>query len=271
MSAITYYLTDFWDELGDPRVNSWPLMSGGPWKVLAITAVFVYFVKVLGPRLMKNREPFDLRSAILLHNSCLIGFNGAGFIVGLWITNWGTDTFMCRPYESPEKHLKSELMLYFGYCYMLSKIADFADTIFFILRKKFHQASFLHVFHHALMPWGMWTGLRVHPYPFSGFMAIINTLVHTVMYSYYALACAGSEMRRFLWWKKYITQLQLLQFVLIFMHGVFGLVNKECNFPIGLAVMESFYAAFFFVLFFRFYRRAYLSSKVDKNQNEKIN
>ncbi|RWS29673.1 elongation of very long chain fatty acids protein-like isoform X2 [Leptotrombidium deliense] len=269
MDTVTYYLTDWFDTIGDPRLNSFPLMSGGPWKVLAITALFVYFVKVIGPWLMKNREPFDLRSVILLHNSCLIGFNGAGFIVGLWITNWGTLTFTCGGSHNADKHLKEELMLYFGYCYMLSKIADFADTLFFILRKKFDQASFLHIFHHALMPPAMWLGVRVHPFPYSGFMAIVNTLVHTVMYSYYALACAGVEMKRFLWWKKHITQLQLVQFVLIFFHGVHGYLNPSCNFPTILAFMESFYAAFFFVLFWRFYRRVYVS-KVDKNQNEKI-
>ena len=35
-------------------------------------------------------------------------------------------------------------------------------------------------------------------------------MVHTVMYLYYALAALGQWMRPYLWWKKYLTQLQLV-------------------------------------------------------------
>ena len=35
-------------------------------------------------------------------------------------------------------------------------------------------------------------------------------MVHSVMYLYYALAALGPWMRPYLWWKKYLTQLQLV-------------------------------------------------------------
>ena len=37
------------------------------------------------------------------------------------------------------------------YLYYIIKITDLIDTIFFILRKKNNQATFLHVYHHAIM------------------------------------------------------------------------------------------------------------------------
>ncbi|OON15052.1 hypothetical protein X801_09143 [Opisthorchis viverrini] len=36
-----------------------------------------------------------------------------------------------------------------------------------------------------------------------------NGSVHVVMYTYYALAALGPAWRRFLWWKRYLTILQM--------------------------------------------------------------
>lgn len=38
----------------------------------------------------------------------------------------------------------------------------------------------------------------------------INTLVHTIMYSYYFLAALGPQIKKYLWWKKYLTGLQIV-------------------------------------------------------------
>ena len=40
--------------------------------------------------------------------------------------------------------------------------------------------------------------------------ALVNSVVHVVMYSYYALAALGPRVQRYLWWKKHITHLQLV-------------------------------------------------------------
>ena len=41
-------------------------------------------------------------------------------------------------------------------------------------------------------------------------MAAMNCLVHTVMYGYYGLAAIGPHMQKYLWWKKYLTVMQLV-------------------------------------------------------------
>ena len=53
-----------------------------------------------------------------------------------------------------------------------------------------------------------------------GLFGLFNTLIHVIMYSYYALASFGPHMQKYLWWKKYITQLQLLQFLICGSYGV---------------------------------------------------
>lgn len=40
--------------------------------------------------------------------------------------------------------------------YYLSKLTEFADTVFFVLRKKKSQITWLHLYHHSLTPMEAW-------------------------------------------------------------------------------------------------------------------
>ena len=40
----------------------------------------------------------------------------------------------------------------------------------------------------------------------------MNSFIHVVMYTYYGLASLGPEVQKYLWWKKYLTKLQLVCF-----------------------------------------------------------
>ena len=79
MNSINYLLNDIWNEYGDERVIHFYLMNGGPSKVLLIVCIYLLFVKLIGPKFMKNRAPFNLRPIILIYNSLLVGkFNSIG-------------------------------------------------------------------------------------------------------------------------------------------------------------------------------------------------
>lgn len=39
----------------------------------------------------------------------------------------------------------------------------------------------------------------------------INSFVHIIMYSYYLLAAMGPRVQKYLWWKKHITNLQMVR------------------------------------------------------------
>jgi len=47
-------------------------------------------------------------------------------------------------------------------------------------------------------------------------IGLINSLVHVVMYMYYGLAALGPQMQKYLWWKRYLTSLQLVRLSLWF-------------------------------------------------------
>lgn len=42
------------------------------------------------------------------------------------------------------------------------------------------------------------------------FGATINSSIHVLMYGYYGLAALGPQMQRYLWWKKYLTIIQMV-------------------------------------------------------------
>jgi len=43
------------------------------------------------------------------------------------------------------------------------------------------------------------------------FVGMVNSFIHTLMYVYYGLAAVGPSMQKYLWWKRYMTKLQLVR------------------------------------------------------------
>ncbi|XP_023250684.1 elongation of very long chain fatty acids protein 7-like, partial [Seriola lalandi dorsalis] len=80
----------------------------------------------------------------------------------------------------------------------------------FVLRKKNSQVTFLHVYHHSIMPFTWWFGVRFAPGGLGTFHALLNCVVHVIMYSYYGLTAMGPNYQKYLWWKKYLTTIQLV-------------------------------------------------------------
>ena len=119
-----------------------------------------------------------------------------------------------------------------------------------------------------LMPISVYMYLKFGNYTSNGFTPLINASVHTVMYSYYALAALGPHMAKHLWWKRYITQLQLFQFVLIFIHGMYFLFQPSCACPKVLNLFEAIHGVLFIKLFGSFYLRTYRKEAKERAQAE---
>jgi hypothetical protein len=41
-------------------------------------------------------------------------------------------------------------------------------------------------------------------------IAFLNSMVHVAMYSYYMIAAMGPQYQKYLWWKRYMTWIQLV-------------------------------------------------------------
>src|SRR5690606_11586627 len=91
-STIRYVLEDYWNQpnIGDPRSVGYPLMSNlGP--LLTIITTYVLVVKWIGPWLMRDRKPFDLRGIILFYNLTNIVANLYFYVSTLKMTNYGRE------------------------------------------------------------------------------------------------------------------------------------------------------------------------------------
>lgn len=98
----------------------------------------------------------------------------------------------------------------------------------------------------------------------STFFGLLNTFVHIVMYTYYLLAAMGPKVQPFLWWKKYLTAFQMLQFIAIMVHA-FQLLFIECNYPKAFVWWIGLHAVMFLFLFKEFYQQSYQQKKPRKS------
>lgn len=125
-----------------------------------------------------------------------------------------------------------------------------------MLRKKHNQISTLHVVHHSVVPISVWIGLKFYCGGGNTLFPFLNTGVHCVMYLYYGLAALGPHMQKYLWWKKYLTTLQLAQFALIMILDL-HIVITGCAFPKSFLFLNMFHAVLFFYMFLTFYQKSY--------------
>ncbi|XP_030376556.1 elongation of very long chain fatty acids protein AAEL008004 isoform X3 [Scaptodrosophila lebanonensis] len=272
----------YMDSHGDSRTKDWPMMSS-PFPTLAACLTYVYLVKVLGPRLMENRKPLNLQNTLVAYNAIQVVFSAWLFyecLMGGW---WGSYSFRCQPVDYTDSATSRRIgvsgwltghysfrcqpvdysnnprtlrMVHACWWYYFSKFTEFMDTIFFVLRKKTSQVTTLHVIHHGCMPMSVWFGVKFTPGGHSTFFGLLNTFVHIVMYTYYMFSAMGPQYQKYLWWKKYLTTLQMVQFILIMVHA-FQLLFIDCNYPKAFVWWIGMHAVMFFFLFNEFYKAAY--------------
>ncbi|KAH8407478.1 hypothetical protein KR222_002034, partial [Zaprionus bogoriensis] len=266
--------------LSDPEFATWPLL-GSPWPISILLVSYLLFVWKLGKKFMEHRQPYDLKKVMVVYNTGQIIYNGVLFslaskslqfipcnrmqciyrstVTVYIILILGMYDLRCLeklPLDSPMKNLERVV----SYAYFINKIIDLLDTVFFILRKNYKQITFLHVYHHAVMIFCFYWITRF--YGAGGqlmSMGFLNTFVHTVMYYYYLMAARNSGQKNGLWWKKYITLIQLIQFLLVFLQAVgILLLNPACQYPKLLQCLIITMASAFVYMFGKFYINIYL-------------
>ena len=60
--------------LSDPRMTMYPLMQT-PVAMSAILLCYLFFVLYLGPRIMANRKPLQLKEAMITYNFALVALS----------------------------------------------------------------------------------------------------------------------------------------------------------------------------------------------------
>ncbi|XP_035683562.1 elongation of very long chain fatty acids protein 6-like [Branchiostoma floridae] len=226
-----------------------------PW-CFPCSAAYVLLV-FGGRRLMRAREPFRLRLPLVLWNLAMALFSTVGalrYVPPLLYTvrHQGFLRSVCEQhYTRPVTGLWSAL-------YIFSKLVEFGDTSFIVLRKR--PLIFLHWYHHVLTCIYSWYGLAhlVAPARYYGAM---NFCIHSLMYSYYAVRAAGFRLPKGL--SMVITLLQIVQMVAGLLIAVVAHLAFRAGEPCDWSLFDSLltglmYGSYFF-LFVNFFHKSYVS------------
>ncbi|XP_075210772.1 very long chain fatty acid elongase 7-like isoform X2 [Lycorma delicatula] len=249
----------------DPRTRGWFLMST-PFHPLLLVILYQYFVKVAGPKLMKKRKPMTLNNVLILYNIFQILINSYLVIQAAKIIREDIQNILCSTVDYSDSPKAINALL--TYTYYISRVIDLLDTIFMILRKKFNQVSFLHVYHHSVMILLGWIFTAYAPGGHAVYFGIINSFVHCIMYFYYLLMVIDPAYKTSVWWKKHLTQLQLVQFVIITIHSALVGLNPNCKFSKLLVVPYIPQGIFMYILFWDFYQKTYINNKKNHTINK---
>jgi len=251
-APVVSYLKNFHYESGVT-----PLTSIN-WAIALCTG---YLVSVYALReFMKDRKPMDLFYPRVLHNIILCLGSLAMFVGCVKealavFQKGGVEPLLC---DSKATAL-TDPMLFWVYMFYVSKFYEFIDTYIIILRKK--PLIFLHVYHHFITAILVFVGLY-GDIPAQWLTLSLNTLVHVFMYFYYLVQSLGRDV----WWKKYITSMQIVQFVIdlvgIGMWWVYRDVwgykctGTELSLFFAVAILSSF-----LILFMNFFAKTYTTKK----------
>ncbi|XP_075971071.1 very long chain fatty acid elongase 7-like [Anticarsia gemmatalis] len=233
-------------------VNSWWLMSS-PMSPAIILATYLMFVLKIGPDYMRERKPYKLQSIIAVYNVIQVFLSiFLVYACGRMLAMYGVIPKTCVMDTDYSRYGIASGMHY----YLMAKVSELLDTVFFVLRKKDRQLSFLHIYHHTLMIIVTWTALKYEPTIHLLFLGVVNSFIHVIMYAYYGLS-SFPAMSKYLWWKKYITSLQLVQFVMVMIQFAIAAATSECSPSIVLFTALSFNGFLFLYLFGKFYINNY--------------
>ncbi|CAN8027213.1 unnamed protein product [Ixodes persulcatus] len=245
--------------LRDPRTAEWSLTADLRF-MLPVCLGYLYVVKIAGPRWMASRKPYNLKWTIMAYNLFQVTANAFFFVQYLRFAYLsGNYSVLCQGIDYSRNENEMAL-LRVSWWYLFVRIADFMDTFFFVATKKFSHITYLHVVHHFLVVLNGWLYISYGGGGQFIMILCLNSLVHVVMYGYYFLSALGPSIQKYLWWKRYLTRLQIFQLAFLTLHGSIPLVY-DCGFPRFLVVLALPQAFVVLTLFVNFYIQSYTKTR----------
>ncbi|KAH7948317.1 hypothetical protein HPB52_020393 [Rhipicephalus sanguineus] len=239
MASVLAYTKELYDYIWsfrDTRIDAWNSNITRGSFVIPLIISYVYVAKIGGPRWMKDRKPYDVKRGILAYNAFTVLANAYFLYRMLPLTLFGGGySFLCQGIDTDRERDMAVISL--NWWYFLVRVADFTDTMFFVARKKYTHITHLHVSHHALVVLSGWIWLNF-----------------------------GSDgqgrarhmyQRKYLWWKKYLTTIQIVQLVVVCAHSSLP-IFFECGYPKGLCYLEMAQLVLGIVMFTNFYLKTYM-------------
>jgi len=163
----------------------------------------------------------------------------------------------------PTQRMK-EGMDFWVYTFYLSKFVEYLDTVFLLLKAKSvvppeNSQYLLHIYHHAVTAAIVWVSL-FYQLSVAWTGPWTNAGVHTLMYGYYFLAELNQIDRSL--GGKFITPIQLIQFIFCIVAILIEIVQGSCGTHLG-----AFYFLFAnYLIFFVFFVKIWFDKKKERQK-----
>jgi len=253
------------------HIPNWTLPATGSMLYLATIAVLKWATSA--GFLVKGRYV----GIAVAHNLVLIVLSAMMFAGGVHSLHEryaleGFDGIFCS--QRPQPKVLDGAAGFWVTVFFYSKFYELLDTVLMCLK---HRATpFLHVYHHVVMLWLTWSWVYFGWLEGSLWCVIVNSLIHTFMYSHYLASVLGVSA----WWKKYLTSGQLVQFVTgtayVSVYAYHDLSRASSGVG-GCGSVERRYTALaasvvnitFIILFAMFFRDNYVKPKDQPKEGKK--
>uniref|UniRef100_A0A1I7YCI1 Elongation of very long chain fatty acids protein n=1 Tax=Steinernema glaseri TaxID=37863 RepID=A0A1I7YCI1_9BILA len=216
-------------------------------------------------RFMRDREAFTLKWPLVFWNAGLTVFSALG-------SYYATVDILTMAEEHSSLtatycYVGSALTGpngFWGFLFTMSKMVEFGDTIFIVLRKK--PLTFLHWYHHIVT-----LNFTVIGYAgnnaFTVWLLWMNYIAHSGLYLYYTLSALDIKPPRLV--TTLIVLLQISQFgisLLMFYHLAFlkleaiagWTTERQCDFQLYALVAAVFMEISYIVLFAQYFQKVHL-------------
>uniref|UniRef100_A0A7S3DFA5 Elongation of fatty acids protein n=1 Tax=Palpitomonas bilix TaxID=652834 RepID=A0A7S3DFA5_9EUKA len=259
---------DLWQKMGDfEYIPGKTLLAD--WRIpIGAAAVYLVTVFTLQKIMARVEKPFTLVGATVVHNIILCLWSLAmwvGILVELaslgMKMKWGNleEVLFC---DADHAVVNKGRLYFWVYVFYISKFYELLDTVLLVLKKK--ELIFLHVYHHAITMILVWVCLE-SKMPVQWSCELLNSGIHILMYYYYAASAAKIQV----WWKKYITTFQIIQFILTIFVQVYSMYYAYFISPRPCPSFDTYANEFgmfviisFLLLFIDFYRKTYKKKTV---------
>lgn len=232
------------------------------WIEVPIAFTILYLGTVyFGRKYMNNRKEFQIAPYVFIYNfyQC---------VLNIWTVYAMYEEVYINPHFTnlwgnvAQNNIGGYRISFLVWIHYNNKFVELLDTLWMILKKKDKQISFLHCYHHVLLIWSWFMVLKYESGGDSYFGASVNSFIHIIMYGYYTLALLKIPCP----WKKWITNCQMLQFILCFSHACY--VYYKGNMPVELPLMQAFVMLNMLYLFSKFYSANYGKTRIiEKKDN----
>ncbi|KAK9296091.1 hypothetical protein QLX08_009801 [Tetragonisca angustula] len=232
----------------------------------------IYVILIFGGKYyMSNRPKFNLRGLLALWSGLLATFSIIGFSrtapeLFHVLEQHGFYHSVC----TPSNLLQDRVSGFWTWMFVLSKIPEFIDTIFIVLRKQ--PLIFLHWYHHLSVVLYSWFSYA-ETTGSTRWYTVMNYVVHSIMYSYYTLKAMRYKLPKNL--TVMVTTLQIVQMMMGCTVTIAAYYYQKSGHLECYTTQTNFILAFlmyfsYMILFARLFCKNYLFTEHTSKDEKKI-